>query len=244
MFRTSRFASMSPAGDGGSPAGGGAPTEMPAEWMEAVVQKVSAHLQKALTSRDAQADKKREADQAAFKKMLEEALAGKGGEPPVDDGKGGGKGKDKDNTALQTLQKRLDEMAQRSEAFEKKAAEERAARRQVALTQTVHNALSAYGIEGSRAKAALALLQAEQRISFQDEDSDELTFRGEDGLTTELTVGLRTWAKSEDAKLFLPASGSRGSGGRPGGGPAGSPGNLTNQQRMAALNDLLDRNLP
>lgn len=241
---------MSPEPGAGGGAGGTPPGEMPAEWMEAITQKLAGQFQKALTSRDAQADKKREADQAAFKKMIEEALgarpAGGAGEPPLDDGKGGkgGKGGDKDNVALQTLQKRLDEQIQRSDAFEQKAHAERQARRQVGLVQTLMSALGGLNITGERAEAARDSLLYRNQVAYADDDSDEITFRGTDGMSTELPLGLRQWAKSPAAQIYIPPSGVNGSGSRPGGKGAIDSKALSNEQRLTMMADLFDRNMP
>lgn len=238
------------AGEPGAGGGaGGAPSEPPQEWMDAVVQKVSVQLQKALTSRDAQADKKREQDQAAFKKMVEEALAGvkpSPGEPPLDDGKGGGKNKSpKDDVAYQTLQKRLDEMAARADAFEQRALSERKERRQVNLVQSLMSALGSINITGERAEAARDSLLYRQAVSYADDDSDEIVFRGTDGVSTELALGLRQWAKSPAAQIFIPPSGTRGAGTSPGAkGANGGNAALSFDQKMAILADQFDRNMP
>lgn len=232
-------------------AGGGA-GNAPAisdELVDAVVQKVSVQLQKALTSRDAQADKKREADQASFKKMIEEAISSRGGgggnDLPLDNvGGGKGKDKDKDNVALQSLQKRLDEMAQRAEAFEQKASAERSQRRQVGLVQSVTQALGTLGITGERADAARDSLLYRNRITFADDESDEIIFRDDAGMATELALGLRQWAKTQSAQIFLPPTGVNGSGSRAGGKSPFDGKAPTKDQQLTTLAELFDRNMP
>lgn len=243
------FMAGEPGGGGG--AGGGAvpPGDMPEAWMEAIITKVSGLLQKSLTSRDAQADKKREQDQAAIKKMLDEALGARGAgggsnEPPPEGKEGAGKNK-KDDVAYQTLQKRLDEIQQRSDAFERRAGEERKARRQVNLVQSLMSSLGALNITGERAEAARDSLLYREQVGYADDESDEIVFRGVDGMSTELPLGLRQWSKSQPAQIFLPPSGVNGSGSRPGGGgrPA-SDGKPNKEQQLATLADLFDRNMP
>jgi hypothetical protein len=241
---------MSPEPGAGGGAGGTPSGDMPEAWMEQIVQKMSGLFQKALTSRDAQADKKREADQLAFKKMIEEAVGARpsgGGDPPPDPGGGkGGKGgkDDKDNVALQTLQKRLDEMQQRSDLFEQKAQAERQARRKVGLVQKLMEGLGALNITGERAEAARDSLLYRSQVDYADDDSDDVIFRGADGVTTELPLGLRQWAKSPVAQIYIPPSGVNGSGSRPGGkGPTDNKA-LTTEQRLAMMADIFDRNMP
>lgn len=239
------------AGEPGAGGGaGGAPQgEIPEAWMESIVQKVSGLVQKALTSRDAQADKKREQDQAAFKKMIEDALGARGGggnsDPPPDDkgGKNGGKSQ-KDDVAYQTLQKRLDEIQQRSDAFERRANEERQARRQVNLVQSLMSALGSLNITGERAEAARDSLLYRSQVGYSDDESDEVVFRGADGMSTELPLGLRQWSKSQAAQIFLPPSGVSGSGSRPGGGRPAADGKPSKEQQLTTLADLFDRNMP
>lgn len=235
-------------GAGGAPAGGGAFDE------DAFMQKVAQMVQKALYSRDSQADKKREQDKADFKKMIDDALGARGGapaggDPPPDDGgKGGGKNKNgaagDNGVAYQTLKTRLDEQEERSRSFEKKWQEERANRRQIGLNQRVLEALNAVGISGEHAEAARDSLLFRGRVGFADEESDEIVYRGDDGLASELALGLRQWAKTSSAQIYLPPSGVKGSGGRPGGNKPGAvPGQLTQEQRLAILADHFDRNI-
>lgn len=192
--------------------------------VEKLQQLVAGVVNQAIAARDKQADKKRQADIDTIKQEFTKALEGVKPVPaePTDGKDGKNKGGDKESVALQTLQRQLEEQRARSDAFEAKANAERTQRRQVALSQTVSQALGVHGIEGNRARAALALLKNDSRIGFETDDEDNIVFRGEDGLSVSLDVGLRQWAKSEEARVFLPPSNTRGSGSRPNGQSPGS----------------------
>lgn len=208
------------AGEGtGSGAAGAAADGFNEAQLEKIRELVGTVVNGAISSRDKQADKKREQDKNDIKKMLDESLAafkgassGEGGE-----GEGKGKGKDKDSVQFATLQRQLEEMKTRSDTFERKALEERTKSRQSALSQSVQQALAVHGIEGNRARGALALLKTDNRIGFESDDEDNIVFRSDDGIGVSLDVGLRQWVKTEEARVYLPPPNTRGSGSRPGG---------------------------
>jgi hypothetical protein len=228
------------AGEPGT--GGGAPAgEMPAAWMEQIQETVGKLINGAISSRDKQADKKREQDKLDFKKMLEETVAGASKAGASEEPQGGGKNKDKENVELASLKKQLTEYATRADAFERQANDEKTRRRQQDLQKGVLDSLATFGIDGLRAKAAFAMLK--ERIRHQDEDADEIVMTGEDGVAMDLPIALRTWSKSEEAKIFLPPNGSKGSGSRPGGQTPFGGQKPTVAQQSSILNELLDRNL-
>lgn len=201
--------------------------------LDTIKSLVSGIVNSAISARDKMADKKRAEDRDAILKGLDEKLAAL--KPvPSDEGEGGkdGKGKKGENVELATLRKQLADTNAKVEAAERRAAESRARERSVALRQTTAEELSKHGIEGNRFKAAFAMLQQDGRIKHRDDDSDDLVFVDDAGTEVELTVGLAAWIKSDDAKIVLPPSGTRGAGTRPGSGSA--PGvKLTKEQAQA-----------
>jgi hypothetical protein len=227
-----------------------APTgDIPDAWMEKIQTTVAAIVNQSITARDKQNEKKWAQSQADFKKSFEEALAALKANPeqPNDDGKNGKNGKNgapRDDVAYQTLQKRLDEMAQRADAFEQKAQSERQARRQVNLVQTLMSALGTLNITGERADAARDSLLYRNQVAYAEEDSDDVVFRDAAGVASELVLGLRQWSKTPAAQIFIPPNGNRGAGTQPGSrGPNGG-GPLSMEQKLAILADQFDRNMP
>ena len=157
-------------------------------------------------------------------KTLDEKLKDFKPAPSDDEGKDGKKGKSGgENVELATLRKQLADMNSKVEMSERRANEERAKNRGAALEKYVATALSPHGIEGARFRGAYAMLQQYGLVKYRDDDNDDLVFV--DPVTREevdLSIGLKGWIKSEDAKLFMPPTGARGSGSRPGAAPNGT----------------------
>jgi len=209
--------------------------------LERLSPKIHSLINSALASHNKMADKKRAEDRDAIAKMLDEKLsalkpAGDNAEGAEGKGGKGGKGKGED-VELATLRKRLDELTQRAEQADQRAAQEREKNRAGTIRQTVADMLSAAGIDGARFKAAYAMLQQEGRIKPSDDlESDDAWFVDDTGNTVDLSVGIKSWLKSDDAKIFLPPSNARGSGSRPasgGSGPNGKPDPATVRARLA-----------
>lgn len=82
------------------------------------------------------------------------------------------------------------------------------------------DALEAAGIASDRVKHALAFIGSSIRY---DEDGELRFYDPETGDDHSLRDGVAQWAKTDDAKIFLPPKGAMGSGDRPRGGtPAGT----------------------
>lgn len=199
---------------GETPAGGALTAESIQEMVENTVARL---VNSAISARDKQADKKREQDKADFKKMLEESLAAKPAQAQAEEesGKGkGGKGNEA-NVELSTMRKQMDDMRRmlEQEQSARQAAEQR--ERTVALRDTVTTSLQQFGIDGARARAAIAVLTSEGRI-IDDRDNDRILFRDDTSGEVDLSVGMKSWIKSEDAKIFLPPTGAKGAATRPG----------------------------
>jgi len=143
---------------------------------------------------------------------------------------------------FQELQKQLAKLTKQNEDSARKAAESEARRRDTLLRQKAHDALVSAGVDPKRARQALGLLvDADKRIRFADADSEDIVFvNGDD--TVDLAAGLKAWAKSDDAQIFLPPRGTSGSGDRGGGRapqpPQGSKEELKRQLGEQLLNVL------
>lgn len=179
-------------------------------------------------------------------KTLDEKLAGF--RPAADPNEPAGN-KGKKDVEIETLRNKLEEERQARLTQEARANEQTAKIRRKELHGAVVDELSKQAkIDGMPARLALASLAATGRIGYDEdgENPDRIIFKGDDGLSVDLTQGLKQWLKTDEGKFFLPAVTTRGSGSRPSsgaGGGAGPNGQLTNDQRMEKLNQLLDDNL-
>jgi hypothetical protein len=163
-------------------------------------------------------------------------------DPDDKDGKGKGR-RAEDVVEMATLRKQIQDLNARAEKADQKAAEAVAKTRTATLKQTTAEKLSAMGIDGARFKGAYALLQQEGRIKHRDDDSDDMVFVDDTGVELDIDVGLQGWAKGEDAKIFLPPSGVKGSGSKPvSSTPAASGGKPTSAQQWEIVgNAIRDR---
>lgn len=128
------------------------------------------------------------------------------------------KGKVEEDPKYKGLEKQLLELKSKaeSESNARAAAEAKAKDRE--MRQTVRDALASVGVDGDRARHALGfLVDAERRVSWS-EDGESLIYKDVDGTETDFTSGIKRWAKSDEAKIYLPPRGTTGSGERP---PAG-----------------------
>ena len=133
-----------------------------------------------------------------------------------------------DSPVVKGMSKQLAEMKAQLEAARQEKAAERSKSREISMRQKVSEELARAGIDSARAKAAIALLVSEERrVRYADDDGDDVSFKDTDGTEVDLVTGIRSWAKSEDAKIFLPAKNPVGSGSRPGGAaPITTPGKI------------------
>jgi hypothetical protein len=238
LLLASRILQNEAGADGGAGGGGGASVFNDAQ-LTAIKALVSGVVNQTISARDKMSDKKRGEDAKAaedrFAKMLDEKLSSfkpSGEEPPDGGGKPGKKG---DNVAFDTLKRQFEEQKTLFQAAEKRAKDAIERNRSVTLRQTTAEQLGAFGIDGARFKGAFAVLQQEGRIRHRDDESEDMVFVDDMGSEVELAVGLASWAKSDDAKIYLPPSGTRGSGSsKPanGGPPAGGKPNQNQQFEM------------
>lgn len=202
----------------GTPPGGNAPSDD--ELFSRLESRFHGLINSALASREKGFEKKRTEDrqalEASFAKLLDEKLTTAKPEPEPEPK--GGRGKEKESPETATLRKQLEELKNRADEADRRNQVLREASRTTAIRDQVARILNASGISGNYFEAAYATLIHSGKIRpSEDIDSDEAFFvdpSGEMGLE----VGLGSWLKSEQAKIFLPATGARGSGSRPTGG--------------------------
>jgi hypothetical protein len=107
--------------------------------------------------------------------------------------------------------KRIAALEKALDASRKDAEAARARHLDTTLRTKVAEELSRIGV--SSPKHALALLvDAEKRIAWGEDE--RLVWRGDDGSESDLSVGLKSWAKTPDARIYLAPRGTVGSGDR------------------------------
>lgn len=115
------------------------------------------------------------------------------------------------------LQKQLAELQEQNRKSQAERDAERQRARDVALRQKLTEELAKHGVDARYARQAIGyLVDAEKRVRWTDDESDALIFRDADGSELDLPTGLRTWVKTDEAKIYQPPRGAQGSGDRGG----------------------------
>lgn len=116
------------------------------------------------------------------------------------------------------LQKRLAELEEQGRKFREERDAERHRARDAALRQRLSDELAKHGVDSKYVRQAVGfLVDAEKRVRWQDDEGEALVFRDADGSELDLSTGLRSWVKTDDAKIYQPPRGASGSGDRGGG---------------------------
>lgn len=234
-------------GAGGAGGGGGSSGSNGAqgggfsqEQLDFIESKFSGMVNAAITSRDKRFEKQLgERFDSLIQKLETAKPAKQQSAPPEEDPETGKKLKDRD-IALQTIQRQLEEMRQQAEQAREQAHVERMKNRDIERRRMLSEGLSAIGItDPVKLRHALALLETEQRVGYEDEESDNLVWRSATGETLRFEVGLRSWSRSDDAKHFISPQNARGSGSNPTTRGAGPNGQLTPEQQLARLDEAL-----
>ena len=126
---------------------------------------------------------------------------------------GGGDGTKsiEESPIVKGLQKQLADTKALAEATKAERDAEKQKTREQMLRTKVQDALTTGGLDPKFVRQAVGyLVDAEKRVRFEEE-SDELVFR--DGTTdVDFGTGLKTWLKSDEAKIYMPPRGTKGSG--------------------------------
>ena len=133
------------------------------------------------------------------------------------------------------LQKQLADQKSAFDKLQNELAAEKSRAADATMRTQVIDDLVKHGVDASRAKRAMQILVDGDKRVKRDEDGATV-FVDSDGQPIDLTTGLKAWVKTEDAKIFLPPTGVRGSGGQPGSGP--NAGNTKGQPQELTATDL------
>jgi len=120
-------------------------------------------------------------------------------------------GKQSDSPELAGLKKQLAALEKDSQKLAQERDEERKRSKDSELRQKLNDELSKYGVVNARHAVAF-LVDAEKRIGW-DEDGNSLIFKDSDG-DVDLATGVKSWVQTDDGKIYLPARGTAGTGGR------------------------------
>ncbi len=111
------------------------------------------------------------------------------------------------------------ELKKKTADAEASTAQERAKNRASQLRSTLSEQLAKQGVPADRIKLAVGhLISAEQIVGYSDEgQGDSVVYRDGDGNEVSLDAGLKSFLRSTEGKLFLPAQNPGGSGSGPNG---------------------------
>lgn len=169
-------------------------------------------------------------------KALEEAgnASGDGGGNKADKGSQGKSG-DADSPELRRLNAKLEEQAKQIENEKRARLESEEARKTERLRGATRDALAKAGVSAERIRHAMALLQTDGRIALDDNGTPVMKFAREWGEESiPLDKGLAEWVKTDDGKVYLPATGTQGTGGGAG-GTGGQSGSTVPRTKDGAL---------
>lgn len=187
--------------DDGNGGGGGTPAPLTEESVKALIATNTAAI-------EARMKRSEKAMLESIGELLESRIPK--APPPPD---GGDKGKGGDETPeMRALKAQLDEQRKVLESMKATSQADKQKLRKTTLHQRVSEELAKVGFtDASRAEKVRKLLLADNVVAFESDDSDDIVFRGPDG-DYPLHDGLAQYAKSDDAKLFLPPAPAGGTG--------------------------------
>lgn len=120
--------------------------------------------------------------------------------------------KGKESPDLSAFKRQQSELRNELKALREENLREKQATREAKLRQSVTEALATHGITGGRAKHALGHLVDVSKLIKMSEDGQPY-MADEFGDPVDIDTGLKAWANTEDAKIYIPPRGISGSGG-------------------------------
>jgi hypothetical protein len=137
-----------------------------------------------------------------------------------------------DDPLVRGMRQELTDAKNQIKAAQEATALERAKVRDRDLRQRVSDALGDAGVKDpARNRAAVTNLIANKQVSWSDSDEEQINFASDDG-AVDLKTGIKGWSKTDDAKIFIAPTNTRGSGDL-GGGAKSPSGGVQPYQRGA-----------
>lgn len=208
-----------PPGNGSpnSPPGTSAPLAPNAEEMTEMIARVASQVVNAAWT--ARSKKLREEITADFKtgfdglskQMADMATA------PEGKGKKGAAKEEPDDPKMNGMQRQLADLQKAIDDRDRKLAESETKSKQQTLRSTLNEELAKAGITDPTRQRIASTHLISQGFVFADDEGNPIFAENQDS-HLDLATGVRAWSKGEEAKIFLPTSGARGSGDRPGQG--------------------------
>lgn len=124
-----------------------------------------------------------------------------------------------DHPILKGLQKQLADAQAATKRIEAERDAEKTRARDQVLRTKLTDELTRGGVDPKYVRQAVGfLVDVEKRVRFSDDDSEDIVYRDATG-DVDLTTGVKSWAKTDEAKIYLPPRGTQGSGDRSQGRP-------------------------
>jgi hypothetical protein len=215
--------------------------------MDRLAPKIHNLINSALAGQKKLTEKQRAEDRDAIAKLLDEKLSAlKPTDDPAPDGKGG-KGGKREDIEMASLRKQSEELKSRLDAAEQIAKAERQKNRDQAMRSLAYEEFARHGIDGERANGLYARFKFDNRLEYEDPEADptlnNMLYRGDDGAQVRFSDGMKAYVKTEQAKLYLPPSGARGAGSRPGQQGSNTQPQLSKDELWTQLGHELRRNM-
>ncbi len=190
-----------------------------------IVDIVSEVVNKAITARSKSTDSKVEKALSEFSKQFETRFSELNKEKTV----ASGEPKVEDAPAYKGMQKQLSDLQSKLESAENAKAAERLRGREKDLRARVADDLIKNGVDPTRVRHAVGLLiDADKKVRHVDDDTDEVVFTDSDDQEVDYKTGLKSWLKSDDAKIYMAARGTTGTGSQRSPGQNSSKNNSNN----------------
>lgn len=178
--------------------------------LDQVTDAVSEMINKAITNRNKQVESKMDKMLSDLTAKFEERLKASAPTPSSS-----AEPKVEDAPAYKGLQKQLSDMQQKLEAAERAKRSETLRAKDKDLRQRLSDELVKAGVDPSRVRHAVGLLvDSDKRVRYVDDETDDVVFSDDDNQEVDFKTGLRSWLKSDDAKIYMSARGTTGSGDR------------------------------
>jgi hypothetical protein len=217
--------------------------------IDRLAPKIHNLINSAIASQKKLTEKQRSEDRDAFAKLLDEklgALKPPTDDPPGDGGKGA-KGGKREDIEMASLRKQSEELKARLDTAEQVAKAERQKNRDAAMRSLAYDEFGKYGIDGERANGLYARFKFDNRMAYEDDEADpslnNLLFHGDDGAQVRFSDGMKAYIKTDQAKLYLPPSGARGAGSRPGPNGQNTVPQMSKDELWTSLGQELRRNM-